>query len=268
MRIYVKLRSVCFTQKYGFYAIFQFQNIHLKAAMNKITLTLIVLIATLVCGCGAEIAYKQGASARDLQANKAACEQAANEAAFNQCLKDNGWAVQKLGEKWLSDDDLFATASVSDNKQVTAKPTKPSTLKTTDSIASDFINSEETTNKTPVAASTAEPIEPKSIAVKPDVKPTAQSTETVALQAPKNKEVKPAATEPAIEPPHNIFDIYEIKSWWKMGGNATQLEKNMDECSAALGEAHKPNKVTFTFTRGFAICMREKGWRGLISQNK
>jgi hypothetical protein len=257
--------------------------------MNKITLTLIALIATMVSGCGAEIAYKQGASARDLQANKAACQQATDEAAFNQCLEDNGWAVQKLGEKWLSDDDLFATASVSDNKQVTAKPTKPSTLKTTDSIASDSINSEETTNKTPVAASTAEPIEPKSIAVKPDIKPTAQSTEpteqpaepvikpvkasaqpteTIALQSAIKKEVKPTATEPAIKPAHNIFDIYEIKSWWKMGGNATQLEKNMDECIAALGEAHKPNKVTFTFTRGFAICMREKGWRGLISQNK
>jgi hypothetical protein len=257
--------------------------------MNKITSTLIALIATLLSGCGAEIAYKQGASARDLQANKAACQQAATEAAFNQCLEDNGWAVQKLGEKWLSDDDLFATASVSDNKQVTAKPTKPSTLKTTDSIASDSINSEETSNKTPVAASAAEPIEPKKIAVKPDIKSTAQSNEPTeqpaepvikpakasaqpiektALQSAIKNEAKPTATEAATKPQHNILDTYEIKSWWKMGGNATQLEKNMDECAAALGEAHKPNKVTFTFTRGFAICMREKGWRGLISQNK
>ena len=55
---------------------------------------------------------------------------------------------------------------------------------------------------------------------------------------------------------------------WKMGGGAAQLDQNMEECTAALGEAHKPNKATFTFTRGFAICMREKGWRGLISQNK
>lgn len=236
MRIYVKLRSVCFTQKYGFYAIFQFQNIHLKAAMNKITLTLIVLIATLVCGCGAEIAYKQGASARDLQANKAACEQAANEAAFNQCLKDNGWAVQKLGEKWLSDDDLFATASVSDNKQVTAKPTKPSTLKTTDSIASDSINSEETTNKTSVVASTAEPIEPKSIAVKPDIKPTeqpaepvikpvkasAQPTETIALQSA----IKKKLSQRQLNRLSSQRTIYSIFMKLNRGGKWAATQRN------------------------------------------
>ncbi|MDG1073731.1 MAG: hypothetical protein P8O76_02060 [Methylophilaceae bacterium] len=244
--------------------------------MNKITLTLIVSIATLVCGCGAEIAYKQGASARDLHANKSACEQAANEAAFNECLENNGWTVQKLGEKWLSDDDLFATASVTDNKQLTTRPIKSNVLKATDSI-----NSEETTKIMPVKTITSEPIEPKSIALKPDIKSTEQAelvlnpakaivkpTETIALQPTIKKEVKPTATDTSTKLPNNILDIYEIKSWWKMGGNAMQLEKNMDECSATLGEAHSPNKVTFTFTRGFAICMREKGWRGLISQNK
>ncbi len=242
--------------------------------MNKITLTLIALLATMVSGCGAEIAYKQGASARDLQANKAACQQAADEAALHQCLEDNGWAVQKLGEKWLSDDDLFATASVSDNKQMTAKPTKPSTLKTTDSMTADSIQNEASTNKTPIATTA----QPEIITATPDIKPTvktaepvikpakttAQSTEKTALI----NEAKPAVAEPTAKPQHNILETYEIKSWWKMGANAAQLDKNMDECSATLGEAHKPNKVTFTFTRGFAICMREKGWRGLISQNK
>jgi len=260
------------------YATFQFPNIDLRVVMNKITPTLIALIATFVTGCGAEIAYKQGASARDLQANKAACQQAADEAAFNQCLEDNGWAVQKLGEKWLSDDDLFATASVSDNKQVTAKPTKPSTLQTTDSMTADSIQNETITNKTPIATTA----KPQTIAVKPDIKPTVkpvepivkpaktitQPTEKTASKSTSSNEAKPITTEATTKPQHNILDTNEIKSWWKMGANAVQLEKNMDECTATLGEAHKPNKVTFTFTRGFAICMREKGWRGLISQNK
>jgi hypothetical protein len=264
---------VCFTQNSRLYATFQFPNIDLRVVMNKITPTLIALIATFVTGCGAEIAYKQGASARDLQANKAACQQAVDEAAFNQCLEDNGWAVQKLGEKWLSDDDLFATASVSDNKQVTAKPTKPSTLQTTDNMTADSIENEASTNKTPTTTA-----KPESIAVKSDIKPTVKPAEPVIRQAittaePTEKTAlnnadKSVMTEPTAKPQQHIFDTYEIKSWWKMGGNATQLEKNMDECSATLGEAHQPNKVTFTFTRGFAICMREKGWRGLISQNK
>jgi len=51
-----------------------------------------------------------------------------------------------------------------------------------------------------------------------------------------------------------------------MGGNLTLLEQNMTQCSEQLGEAHHPNKKTFTFTRGFAICMRQKGWRGLIEK--
>jgi len=51
-----------------------------------------------------------------------------------------------------------------------------------------------------------------------------------------------------------------------MGGNATILETNMNECSARLGESHYPNKKTFTFTRAFAICLREEGWRGLIER--
>ena len=189
-------------------------------------------------GCGAEIAYKQGASARDLQANKAACQDAATEAALHACLEKNGWAVQKLGEQWLSDEDLFATASATDNDHITNKPKKDEGLKTTDSI------------KTEVA-----PIQ-------------SQANNKVSKKETGVVEKAIDKMEPPVKPTANILDTYEIKSWWKMGGGAAQLDQNMEECTAALGEAHKPNKATFTFTRGFAICMREKGWRGLISQNK
>ena len=68
------------------------------------------------------------------------------------------------------------------------------------------------------------------------------------------------------KPQPSIFDAYVIKSWWKMGGNANLLEQNMMECNQQLGDAHTPDKKTFTFTRGFAICMRQKGWRGLIEK--
>lgn len=217
--------------------------------MNK--LFYLVLATLLMSGCGAEIAYKQGASARDLQANKAACQQATTEAALHQCLEDNGWAVQKLGEQWLSDDDLFATASVSESNRMPTAVKKTEGLKTTDSI-----KSEDTTKEAPVAAAT----EPQTTAVKSE-------TQTE-IKPDVKTEAKPNTIATNAKPQHNILDTYEIKSWWKMGGGAALLDQNMEECTAALGEAHKPNKVTFTFTRGFAICMREKGWRGLISQNK
>ena len=204
--------------------------------MNK--LFYFVLVTLLMSGCGAEIAYKQGALARDLQANKAACQDAATEAALHACLEKNGWAVQKLGEQWLSDEDLFATASATDNDHITHKPKKDEGLKTTDSI------------KTEVAP------------IQSQANNKVSKKETVVVEKAIDK------MEPPVKPTANILDTYEIKSWWKMGGGAAQLDQNMEECTAALGEAHKPNKATFTFTRGFAICMREKGWRGLISQNK
>ena len=204
--------------------------------MNK--LFYFVLVTLLMSGCGAEIAYKQGASARDLQANKAACQDAATEAALHACLEKNGWALQKLGEQWLSDEDLFATASATDNDHITNKPKKDEGLKTTDSI------------KTEVAP------------IQSQANNKVSKKETVVVEKAIDK------MEPPVKPTANILDTYEIKSWWKMGGGAAQLDQNMEECTAALGEAHKPNKATFTFTRGFAICMREKGWRGLISQNK
>lgn len=212
--------------------------------MNKIIY--LGLAMSLITGCGAEIAYKQGASARDLQANKAACQDAATEAALHQCLEKNGWAVQKLGEQWLSDDDLFATVSSTDNDHITKKPKKAEGLKTTDSIKIEDVPAKtQTSNKVSnketvvVVKKTIDRIEPETVKAETPVKPTA-----------------------------NILETYEIKSWWKMGGGPALLEQNMNECSATLGEAHQPDKKTFTFTRGFAICMREKGWRGLISQNK
>ncbi len=216
--------------------------------MNKIFY--FALATTFITGCGAEIAYKQGASARDLQANKAACQDAANEPALHRCLENNGWAVQKLGEQWLSDEDLFATASATDNDHVTIKPNKAEGLKTTDSIKIEDSH---------IKTQTSSVVNPKEAVVKENV-----LTETE-VDAIKPQSIK---AETTVKPTTDILQTYEIKSWWKMGGSAMLLEQNMNECSVALGEAHQPDKKTLTFTRGFAICMREKGWRGLITQNK
>lgn len=215
--------------------------------MNKIIY--LALAVAFISGCGAEIAYKQGASARDLQANKASCQNAASEAAINECLEKNGWAVQKFGEQWLSDDDLFATASVADSNQISVQPKKAERLKTTDSIKIE---------DAPLKTQTSSAVKTKEAVIKENI---VTNTTVDAIKT----EMIPA--QASVKPATDILKTYEIKSWWKMGGGAALLEQNMNECSTALGAAHQPDKKTFTFTRGFAICMREKGWRGLISQN-
>jgi hypothetical protein len=108
-------------------------------------------------------------------------------------------------------------------------------------------------NQTPNKTSSIENIEPVERA-----KPT--SNEEV------NKEVQEvnAVTKKAPNP----LDKYKINSWWKMGSNGHSLETAINECVSTLGEAHRPDSKTQLATRGLAVCMREKGWRGLITQEK
>lgn len=69
--------------------------------------------------------------------------------------------------------------------------------------------------------------------------------------------------EVPLVPAVNAFEKYKINSWWKMGGSRDALELSINACAEKLGEAHQPDRKTQTFTRGFAACMYEKGWRGL-----
>lgn len=72
--------------------------------------------------------------------------------------------------------------------------------------------------------------------------------------------------QPATDMKADPLDLYTINSWWKIGANGQNLDVAINECVAKLGEAHKPNSKTQQVTRGMAICMREKGWRGLKTQ--
>lgn len=209
------------------------------------------LIISLLTACGAEIAYKRGATGRDYQSEKAACQKATTEQALNQCLEDNGWAIQKLDGSTFSDDELFATASVTEDNRITTPKEKAPLLNTTENLETEVVKQE--------ATETREKIAPSSEAASSD------NTSATTEDAPATS-AKPASNTTSTKPQPNIFDTYVIKSWWKMGGNANLLEKNMMECNQQLGDAHAPDKKTFTFTRGFAICMRQKGWRGLIEK--
>ncbi|MFV1922765.1 MAG: hypothetical protein ACMZ63_09190 [Methylotenera sp.] len=209
------------------------------------------LIISLLTACGAEIAYKRGATGRDFQSEKAACQKATTEQALNQCLEENGWAIQKLDGATFSDDELFATASVTDDNRITAPKEKTKSLQTTEKLEDEVAKQDETKAKEKMAPT---------IGID-----SSEKTETASNTASAHNE-KTAANAITAKPQKSIFDTYVIKSWWKMGGNANLLERNMMECNEQLGDAHTPDKKTFTFTRGFAICMRQKGWRGLIEK--
>lgn len=59
------------------------------------------------------------------------------------------------------------------------------------------------------------------------------------------------------------MDVLKISSWWKLGSGADNLKTATDECVKNLGLAHQPDNKTHQVTRGFLLCMSEKGWSGL-----
>lgn len=244
--------------------------------MNK-TIIMICLYS-LLTACGADIAYKRGANARDYQASKQTCSDAKTEAALKACLEEKGWAVQKLDNIGLSDEELFASASYNDDNR-TSK-TAP-LIETTEDIASEVeVADERKTSETikteivetPETRVTAKAVAPVAVETEPK-KPYHQTLPGPAKSGagtppPTTTKQKIATVQnkPKVKAKPNMMDTYVIKSWWKMGGNLTMLEGHMDACRADLGEAHYPNKKTFTFTRGFAICMRQHGWKGLVEK--
>lgn len=94
--------------------------------MKHIRITLLPIVITcLLAGCGAEFAYKRGATAADLKKQKAHCQSASSPTALNQCLEKAGWTVLDQ-----SDEDLFITPSVtSKNARVKQTATPEATIK-------------------------------------------------------------------------------------------------------------------------------------------
>jgi uncharacterized protein YceK len=219
-----------------------------------------MFVATLfTTGCG-ELAYKRGASAKDFDTSKKSCQSTGNEAAIEKCLEDNGWVVQKLDALGLPDSELFATANVSDDNRnpyqtlpieaapIEKAPAQPNTTQT---------------EATP--SETKQIIDEKAIIVntKPAQTESVKKSDSVAKEVPINAKV--AADTPKKEAPtaKNPFEKYKINSWWKMGGGRDALELSMATCSKKLGDAHQPDRKNQIFTRAFAACMYENGWRGL-----
>ncbi len=77
----------------------------------------LLLAALLSSGCG-ELAYKRGASASDLEAARKSCQaNASDAAAVEQCMADNGWAIQKLDKMEPLDADPVIEATALPTQQ-------------------------------------------------------------------------------------------------------------------------------------------------------
>lgn len=198
--------------------------------MKNIIILVLALILTTSCG---ELAFKRGASAKDLDATKKTCQNAGNESSVKKCLEDNGWMVQKLDALGLPDSELFATASVSADNRMPNQANVESKA-----------NIESKTSAENKASTQSE---------------VADKTEESTLKAPTESIKKEVATISTV----NAFERYKINSWWKMGGSPNALDLSMAACTEKLDAAHQPDRKTQTFTRAFAACMYEKGWRGL-----
>lgn len=205
---------------------------------------LIILIAASISACG-EVSYKRGASVRDIESAHKACR-GVSEAEFSNCLQKQGWEVQKF-----DDSDLFAETSVTDNRG-----TPPA-----NADKSAFVEVHEADNVVQTNVVQTKEVQSKEIQKTENTaseKSNATTTNSATIAAAEsNVEKKPA---PA---PVDPMKTYKINSWWKFGGTPTQLKADQTACVAALGEAHKPDMATQTYTRGLIECLHKNGWKAL-----
>jgi hypothetical protein len=84
---------------------------------------LLAVISAILMACG-EFSYKRGGSAADIENAHKACR-GVTESELSNCLEKQGWEVQKF-----EDQELFAVASVDDNRMQDKPRSSSSTTKT------------------------------------------------------------------------------------------------------------------------------------------
>lgn len=185
--------------------------------------TVYLITLCLLTSCGGTFSYKRGARPEALSVAKADCH--ANN-------KNDAQAVNECLEQqgWsvyeLDDMALFATASESSTEnggRFIDVPTEKTAKKEATTHA---------TNALPSDGSAAKETQAQSTVTKPKSIPSPDT-------------------------------LYKVSSWWKWGGGQTQLEADLANCEAKLGDKHKPDFSQQLVTRAFVVCMVEKGWKAL-----
>ena len=75
----------------------------------------------------------------------------------------------------------------------------------------------------------------------------------------------PGAPQPAtaVKRTPEMTDTFKVSAWWKTGSGAASLNADTEACVSKLGAAHRPDSQTQSTTRGFLLCMKDRGWSGL-----
>ncbi len=69
--------------------------------------------------------------------------------------------------------------------------------------------------------------------------------------------------EPKINEGHGNKTMRSIASWWKIGGTANSLERDIAKCAGGLGEIHYSESGTTLFNDGMTKCLKGRGWHGI-----
>lgn len=181
-----------------------------------------LVLALCMAGCG-EVSYKRGGSQQEIEQAHRACRGSGDQ--LSACLEKHGWEKPKADQF----DPLFATVSVTDNRQGTAPE--------------PHVQSSPIIEVAPVAK-----------------KPLPANTTTAEMPAQ-----EPAAADTAAQAARSTVNdgpdvTYSINSWWKMGGFPDQLKRDQLSCEKKLGPDYLPDYKTQTYKRAFVVCMHDLGW--------
>ena len=72
-----------------------------------------------------------------------------------------------------------------------------------------------------------------------------------------------AAPPAAAVAPKDPLSRIRIAMWAKAGAGGAELTTDQDRCLSGLGDAHQPDLVAGTVTRGLYDCLRKQGWTGM-----
>ena len=96
--------------------------------------------------------------------------------------------------------------------------------------------------------------------------PATETTSPVSRAAPPTAPAVSAlapAAAPTVTPPKDPLSRIRVAMWAKAGAGGADLTADQDRCLSGLGDAHQPDPVAGTVTRGLYDCLRKLGWTGM-----
>lgn len=94
-------------------------------------------------------------------------------------------------------------------------------------------------------------------AAAPATPPSGSATTSTASRGTTAAPPAPAVT------PKDPLSRMRIAMWAKAGAGGAELTADQDRCLSGLGDAHQPDLVAGTVTRGMYDCLRKQGWTGM-----